>query len=212
MTNLKQKMIVFAGDSITDSGRNHDAPICPGMMLGNGYVKLLDDYWKNSLGENAPILINAGYGGFTSLQLAERFSEDVDAFHPDILVMLIGVNDQYSKEHGNENCTVENYRVQLDKMLTGYGDNYDKVVAMTPFYVEALEGSSRRADLIPYQEALKEEAAKHANLTLIDLQALWDREIAKPDYVEAEFTADRVHLLPKAAALVRDELLKVISL
>ena len=212
MAEYQKKTIVFAGDSITDSGRDHDAPICPGMMLGNGYVKLLDDYWQAQMGQNAPVLINAGFNGNTSHQLRARFDTDVAPFQPDILVMLIGVNDQYMKENGYEECTVENYRNQLDQMLTGYGDSYDQVVVMTPFFLEPLEGSDRRAALVPYQEALKEEAAKHANLTLIDLQALWDGEIVKPDYVEAEFTADRVHLLPKAASLVRDELLKVISL
>jgi lysophospholipase L1-like esterase len=111
-------VILFQGDSITDAGRNREkasvANEQPGM--GGGYA------WMAA----ADILVmqpdvkiyNRGISGNKVFQLAERWKADCLDLKPDVLSILIGVNDIWHKLNGNYDGTVETYEKDLKKLLT----------------------------------------------------------------------------------------------
>jgi len=108
---LTNQVILFQGDSITDSGRNkEDQGYNNARILGSGYpmlagAQLLDKFASQNLR-----IYNRGISGNKVYQLAERWDQDCLDLKPDILSILIGVNDLWHKLNGNYNGTPEIYR------------------------------------------------------------------------------------------------------
>jgi len=104
-------VILFQGDSITDSGRKKDASEPNATSaLGSGYAmlaggKLLEEF----AGKNLKIY-NKGISGNKVFQLADRWEADCLALKPNVLSILIGVNDFWHKKNGKYDGTVEVYR------------------------------------------------------------------------------------------------------
>lgn len=112
-------VILFQGDSITDAGRERDngAANDPG-ALGRGYAMLASArLLAERPGDNLRIL-NRGISGNKILELEERWRDDCLDLKPDLLSILIGVNDTW---HGQGNPEL---RVPLDR----YEDIYRKLL------------------------------------------------------------------------------------
>ncbi|MEX6688438.1 SGNH/GDSL hydrolase family protein [Danxiaibacter flavus] len=86
--------IVFQGDSITDSSRNRTiSGSNTSEGLGMGYVRYVSEaILKNNTGKNIAIF-NRGIAGNTSGDLLARWSVDCISLNPNVLSVLIGVND-----------------------------------------------------------------------------------------------------------------------
>ena len=85
---LKTDMrVLFTGDSITDCGR--------GLVhrLGTGYVRNIARSLKKNYPELNISIENTGIGGNTTRDLLRRWQEDCIDVRPDVLSILIGVND-----------------------------------------------------------------------------------------------------------------------
>ena len=82
---------LFQGDSITDGnrGRTHD----PNHILGHGYAS----HVASTLGALHPernlSFLNRGISGDTVASLQARWKSDALALRPDVISLLIGVND-----------------------------------------------------------------------------------------------------------------------
>ena len=93
----KGEVILFQGDSITDAGRSRDrektsAPNNqPG--LGNGYAWLAAAELLVGRPDDELKIFNRGISGHKVFQLAERWQADCLDLKPDVLSILIGVND-----------------------------------------------------------------------------------------------------------------------
>ena len=83
--------ILFQGDSITDGnrGRNTD----PNHILGHGYQALISSRYGADIPERHLLFMNRGVSGDTVSALARRWQTDTINLKPDILSILIGVND-----------------------------------------------------------------------------------------------------------------------
>ncbi|MBQ3571368.1 MAG: SGNH/GDSL hydrolase family protein [Clostridia bacterium] len=91
--------IVFFGDSITDMGRARDVD-GQAFGYGVGYVNSIASTLKYENPEKYEI-INRGIGGNRIVDLYARIKADVWNFNPDILSVLIGVNDVWHEQWGN---------------------------------------------------------------------------------------------------------------
>lgn len=90
-------VILFQGDSITDAGRSRKAigPNSPD-GLGFGYPRLIADYLlKKYQGDHLQIY-NRGVSGDRIRDLAQRWERDSLRLLPDIISLLIGVNDTWN--------------------------------------------------------------------------------------------------------------------
>lgn len=83
------KTILFIGDSITAGARNthNHGP------LGCGYASLFSDLLTIRRSGDNYRLINNGIDGNTVGHLLSRWADDVYSYRPDVLVVLIGIND-----------------------------------------------------------------------------------------------------------------------
>jgi lysophospholipase L1-like esterase len=91
---LRDQVILFQGDSITDSGRNkEDTGFNTARNLGSGYPMLAGAALLNKYEALNLKVYNKGISGNKVYQLAERWDKDCLDLKPDVLSILIGVND-----------------------------------------------------------------------------------------------------------------------
>lgn len=110
--------IVFQGDSITDAGRSKDdQPPNQAHALGNGYVGLAAAELLGEHPGSAWQCYNRGISGNKVFQLAERWEEDCLELAPDVLSILIGVNDFWHTLSGSYDGTAEVYERDYRELL-----------------------------------------------------------------------------------------------
>ena len=114
----KNSVILFQGDSITDAGRDKTALTANEQrMLGNGYALLTA---AELLYQHAALdlqIFNKGISGNKVYQLAERWQTDCLDIKPNLLSILIGVNDFWHKLNGKYDGTVEIYENDYRALL-----------------------------------------------------------------------------------------------
>lgn len=155
--------ILMQGDSITDAGRDkakYYANDAGGM--GRGYVYQIVSNLLGSQPEANLHFYNRGISGHKVFQLADRWEDDCMQLKPDVLSILIGVNDFWHSLN-NYKGTVEVYeadfRKLLDRTLTALPNV--KLIIGEPFAVKGGKAIDKKwfPDFPDYQVA----AAKIAN-------------------------------------------------
>lgn len=157
--------ILFQGDSITDGGRRKDryyANDSGGM--GGGYVSMLVGELLKSYPSQGFKIYNRGISGHKVFQLADRWNEDCLQLQPDVLSLMIGVNDFWHTLTHNYKGTIDVYKndliALLDKTMQSNPDL--KIIIGEPF---AVKGGSAVSDFFDgkfdeYRYASKEVAEK----------------------------------------------------
>ena len=83
--------ILFQGDSITDADRGRDG--APDAGLGHGYAYLVAARLSADRAALRLVFANRGISGNKIHDLVARWEEDTIALRPDVLSILIGIND-----------------------------------------------------------------------------------------------------------------------
>jgi len=192
---VKDNVILFQGDSITDSGRNkEDLSYNNPKALGSGYpvlagAAILEKYAGLSLK-----IYNKGISGNKVFQLAERWDKDCLDIKPDILSILIGVNDIWHKLNGQYNGTVEIYRTDYIALLERTKKSLPnvKLVICEPFAVPGVKAVDDKwyPEFYGYQKAAREIADKFGAI-FIPYQRIFDE--AQKQAPGAYWTGDGVH-------------------
>jgi lysophospholipase L1-like esterase len=105
---VSKTRILFQGDSITDMARGRGTD--PNHILGHSYVFLLAAKYGAAFPELELDFVNRGIGGNTVLDLEKRWQKDTLHLKPDLLSILIGVND-------NKSVSIEQYEKTYDKLI-----------------------------------------------------------------------------------------------
>ncbi len=92
------KTILFQGDSITDGGRGRTED--SNHILGHSYPYIIASKLGNQFAEDQPLFINRGISGDRVSDLYARWNEDAISLAPDLLSILIGVNDAWRIMNG----------------------------------------------------------------------------------------------------------------
>ena len=145
-----RRTIVFAGDSVTDCGRRDDPE-----GLGDGYVRDLFD----ELGPRRPRIVNVGISGNRAVDLEARWQTDVVAHEPELVSVLIGINDtwrRYDKDDPTSAADFEaSYRALLEPLQA-------KLVLVEPFMLPVKEEQHTwREDLDPKIEVVRRLATEY---------------------------------------------------
>ena len=158
---MKNVRIVFQGDSITDAGRDKRNY----RDMGFGYPKFAAEYLKNANPDIEFDFINFGISGNRTGQLFDRFYTDALAFEPDVISILIGINDIWHRyESSIRVATTDeqiktNYRAILERIKR---ESNAKIVILAPFVLDAPDKDHLRRDiktLLPIVRELAEEFA-----------------------------------------------------
>ncbi len=191
----KGSIILFQGDSITDAGRNRDdVDFNSVTALGSGYAfltgaALLEEYANLDLK-----ILNRGISGNKVYQLAERWDNDCLDLKPQIISILIGVNDIWHKLNGDYYGTVDIYRTDyialLERTKSALPDV--KLIICEPFAVPGVKAVDEKwyPEFYGYQRAAREIASKFG-AAFIPLQKIYDEAQRKAP--GSYWTPDGVH-------------------
>ncbi len=205
--------ILFQGDSITDMGRDR-GNYYPneGSGMGFGYVyQIVADLLGTNPGKGLKCY-NRGISGNKVYQLADRWEDDCLDLRPDILSILIGVNDFWHTltfgYKGTAQIYESDFRKLLDRTLKSLPDV--KLVIGEPY---ALKGGSAITDkwfpdFLAYQKAAR-SIANDYKAVFIPYQSIFDKamESAPVTY----WSPDGVHPTIAGAYLMKTAWLKAIG-
>jgi lysophospholipase L1-like esterase len=194
-TLLKDNIILFQGDSITDAGRNkEDNSFNNSRALGSGYPMLTGAALLEKHAALNLKVYNKGISGNKVFQLAERWDKDCLEIKPDILSILIGVNDIWHKLDGNYNGTIEIYKKDYIALIERTKKTLPnvKLIICEPFAVRGVKAVDDRwyPEFYGYQKAAREIATQFG-ATFIAYQKVYDE--AQKQAPGAYWTADGVH-------------------
>ncbi len=195
------KLILFQGDSITDTSRSREYDT----IVGRGYAMLV----KAQLGYDHPgeyIFLNRGVSGDRIVDLYARMKRDIINLKPDIMSILIGVNDVWHEIGSQNGVDAEKYRMIYDLLLKEVLEKIPgiQILILGPYVVkgQATEISwDYFSSEVAKRAAIAKELACKYNLTYVPLQERFDEALVlQPwDY----WTHDGVHPTVEGHELIK---------
>ena len=194
-----ESRILFQGDSITDGNRGRS--LDPNHILGHGYAFIIAARHGAAFPERKLDFFNRGVSGNTVLHLQNRWAKDTLALKPDLLSVMVGVNDN------GKGVPLEAYEAAYDKILAEARAQNPKLklVLMEPFVRHP--GKPVPEGIVARQAIVAKLAQKHG-AALVRLQKLFDDAAAKTadDY----WVWDSVHPTYRGHQLMADEWERVV--
>jgi lysophospholipase L1-like esterase len=210
---LQDQVILFQGDSIADSGRlRDDEGFNTSSNLGSGYPMLAGAALLNKYASLNLKIFNKGISGNKVYQLVERWDKDCLEIKPDVLSILIGVNDIWHKLNGNYNGTPDIYRNDYITLLerTKKALPNVKLIICEPFAVNNIKAVDDKwyPEFYEYQKIAK-GIAKQFGATFIPYQSVYDE--AQKKAPGSYWTGDGVHPTLAGAQLMAKAWMKAIE-
>lgn len=171
---MRRPTVVFMGNSIT-----------------LGWKTYYPEFFENGY------MVNKGIGGQTTSQMRERFSQDVLAINPQIVVLMGGTNDIAGL--GGE-TTVDAIFDNLKAMVDMAVDNGIAVVlcSVLPAHAYGCCPAARPIPMIAALNAKLQEYADNSALIYVDYYSLL---VDERKGIDAQWTVDGVH--PNKAGYVK---------
>ena len=202
--------ILFQGDSITDVGRSRDND----GYIGSGYPLLV----KAHLGYRFPReheFFNRGISGNRIVDLYARIKADIINIKPDVMSILIGVNDVWHEFSSNPNgVSAEKffkiYSMLIEELKSELPDL--KIIIMEPF---SLKGSGNESVWEEFDVEVRKRAemakkiAETYGLTFVELQKGFDELCEKQD--ASYWLGDGVHPSPMGHEFIKEQWLKAFN-
>jgi lysophospholipase L1-like esterase len=180
----KDAIILFQGDSITDAGRNRkeEDKANDQQMLGRGYPLFAAASILAKNPDKNLKIFNRGISGNKVFQLAERWDKDCLELQPNLLSILIGVNDYWHTRTGKYDGTIQvyqtDYKALIERTLSALPSV--RIVICEPFLIyggTALDDTWNAA-FAPYREIAR-SLAKEYKLTFVPFQKVYDEALKK---------------------------------
>lgn len=209
--------ILFFGDSITDMGRNRteNASGCI-WSYGSGYPMFVaSDLYR--IDPNKYEVINRGISGNRTVDLYARIKADVWNLQPDVLSILIGINDVWHEIISKNGVDI----VRFEKMYRHIIEDTKavlpnvKIVLCEPFVLkgcatintEAIPDRYERfCEIYDYAKVVKKLAEEYG-LYFLPLQEQFTKKAEQ--YGVEPYLYDGVHPMVAGATLIADEWVKL---
>ncbi|MFB6247145.1 MAG: SGNH/GDSL hydrolase family protein [Salinibacter sp.] len=194
-TGQERPVLLFQGDSITNAGRRRGGPPNHPHSLGSGYAALAASALLSADPDRGWRCYNRGVGGDTVADLAARWADDCLALAPDVVSVLVGINDLWGAGPGED--AAARYEEQLRSLLDRTRSALPDVTLLIgePFVVpggSAVDATWPSA-LQPYRGAAQRGAAD-AGATWIPYQSVFDEALR--DAPGPYWAADGIHPTP----------------
>ena len=198
--------LLFQGDSVTDAGRDkrnfHD--------MGKGYPHFAARGIREALPDAEIEMINLGISGNRTDQLFDRLYPDAIELAPDVISILIGINDVWhrfgaSRIETTPEQTEANYRAILERIKT---QTNAKIVMLQPFLLDYEKNQHLRPGLDGLLPIIKRLADEYADL-YIPLDELF-AEAMQTQPEPCYYSADGVHPNENGAAFIGEHYAKAI--
>lgn len=200
--------IVFFGDSITDMGRARDID-GQAFGYGVGYVNSVASTLKYESPEKYEI-INRGIGGNRIVDLYARIKADVWNHNPDIVSILIGVNDVWHEIFGGNGVDLERFEKMYRMLIEDTKVRFPNVkfILCEPFVLKGSATDEKYEEFCEIKKyaAVVKKLAEEYSAGFVALQDKFDKAAKK--YGAAHYLYDGVHPDIAGGKLIAEEWLK----
>lgn len=187
----KNQKILMIGDSVTDCNRREENTA----YLGDSYPHLVaSELYLKYPNLNIKV-INKGISGDTSKMLIDRWRTDVLDINPEILTILIGINDVWRhydcpdpSKRVSKDDYIKNMRIMIESMI----NVTKKIIILSPFYLEDDMSKPMKAQANEYIDALR-QLVKEYDVIFIDLQKEFEKLMEKYTFNQLTFKSDKIH-------------------
>ncbi|MBA3869699.1 MAG: SGNH/GDSL hydrolase family protein [Anaerolineae bacterium] len=208
MTTLIQDnaLVLFQGDSITDSGRSRQDT----NHLGDGYALITAGWFSALYPQKKVSFLNRGISGNRVPDLIGRWQQDYLDLKPTWLSILIGVNDMWRRYDSNDPTTTGEYESNYRRLLDLTRERLTpQIILCEPFLLPINEQQkSWREDLDPKIEVVQRLARDYKTL-LVPLDSIFAE--ASQQREASYWLPDGVHTSPAGAALIAQSWLKTVG-
>ena len=209
--------ILFYGDSITDMGRTRDLnQLNNASKIGYGYPMLV----AGDLHRENPVdyeILNRGVSGNRIVDLYARIKSDVWNLQPDVLSILVGVNDVWHEVVWSNGVDLDRFEKVYSMIIEDTIKTLPniKIILCEPFVLKGIstENTEEMPDkyerfniVYKYAEVVKKLAQKY-NLYFVPLQQDFNEKASK--YGAETYLCDGVHPTVAGARLIADNWLKI---
>ena len=180
------KTILFTGDSISDGNRYKEEKDRGDLnhQIGHSYVYVINALMGSKYPEKEFQFFNRGISGNRVIELYGRIYEDMIALKPDVVSILVGINDGPQAEHGYH-ATGEAYGKIYRMMLQELKEACPlvKLVLMEPFLGK--HGPVYDNDYKKWSECIRayqkevEKIAEEFDAVFVPLQEMFDKACEK---------------------------------
>ena len=208
----KNDTVLFQGDSITDSQRDKKRKAAnDGRAMGLGYPLLIG----SELLRDSPALdlkfFNRGISGNRVPSLQQRWAKDCIDLKPNVLSILVGVNDMWHKMNGQYDGTTETYRVGFGELLADTKRQLPEcqIVICEPF---ALRVGAVKDSWYPEfddRRQVAREVCDQAGALWVPFQTMFDQAIESGTPAKY-WAADGVHPTMAGHALMAETWKKIV--
>ena len=200
------KTILFQGDSITDACRSRDDDL----YLGHGYATMV----KGEIGLDYPNqynFLNRGISGNRIVDLYSRIKYDIINLKPDVMSILIGINDVWHEINFENGVEAEKFFKIYDMLIEEIKEALPdiKIMLLEPFVLKAKATEAAwdtfKSETEKRAEKVRELSEKH-NLVFVPLQEKFDEAAKKApnDY----WLYDGVHPTASGHEIIKREWVK----
>lgn len=202
----KNDVVLFQGDSITDTGRERTKS----QSLGIGYANLVASWYSALYPEQNVQFLNRGISGNRVKDLKERWDEDCIDLQPDVVSIMIGINDCWRRYDSNDPTSTDAYTQDYFDILTRVQkETTAKLIILEPFLVPLEPRLDEwREDLDPKIQAVR-KLAREFNALYVPLDGIFASACTrqKPSY----WAADGVHPTAAGHGLIAQAWLETIK-
>lgn len=205
--------VLFQGDSITDCRRDR-AVIAPNRAdaLGTGYPLLVAATMLRTHADAGLQFFNRGISGNKVPDLQARWDADAVAPRPDVLSILVGVNDIWHRLAGTYTGTVQDYATGFAALLEQTKSALPgvRLVILEPFVLRTGQVNDRWFPEFDERRAAAAQVARQAGARFIALQEMFDRQARRtgPGY----WAADGVHPTPAGHSAIAQAWMQAVHL
>ena len=196
----KDMTIVLQGDSITDAGRRDDP-----RQMGYGYAAMVADTLTAFYRNFNLTIYNRGISGNKSGALVDRWKEDCLDLSPDLVTLLIGVNDcWHGFDYPEMFVTTEQYRDNCRYLMESVKNAGAKLVVIEPFIFTEGCPTLEWTNIFELQRLAIDYADKYVPTNGIFIEA-------SRRYTVKALSEDGVHPTPMAHRILAAEVLKALG-
>ncbi len=197
--------ILFQGDSVTDAGRDRTNP----RDMGEGYARFASAMIEDAYPDLSFTFCNLGIGGDRTCDLVTRLENDFVEIQPDIVSVLIGVNDVWHYYLFGDQTTDSAFEANYRKVLSTLREKTKaKILMISPFML----GETNPPEMRPHLDRLigiVDRLAREYADAYLPLQAVMNAQIPPEECLL--YAADGVHPTQEGACFIGERYLEAVT-
>lgn len=203
---------LFQGDSITDGNRTRNTDW--NHVMGHGYQFIIASKLWYELPKKGLHFFNRGISGNKVTDLAARWEKDTLDLKPDVLSILIGINDTSTFVFGNKNFNADQYETGYRALLQQTKQQLPNVqfVLCEPFILKVGERVTQNWEVYHTEVEKRQQVVRKLsvefNAVFVPFQEAFDKALSKAP--AGYWIWDGIHPMPAGHELMAREWLSCV--